>query len=77
MRTVILAAMCAALSSAQMPHPMAAGGSYIGVMMQEVDKGGVEITVVEPDSPADKGGLKVGDLVQKFNGQRVDGMQQL
>jgi serine protease Do len=87
MRFVILAAMCAALGSAQTPHAVVAGGSYIGVMMQEVDserakalklheEGGVEITVVEPDSPADKGGLKVGDVVQKYNGQRVEGMQQ-
>jgi len=87
MRSVILVAMCAALSSAQAPRTVVAGGSYIGVMMQEVDserakalklheEGGVEITVVEPDSPAEKGGLKVGDVVQKVNGQRVEGMQQ-
>jgi serine protease Do len=79
--------MCAVLSSAQTPRTVVAGGSYIGVMMQEIDSerakalklpdvGGVEITVVEPDSPADKGGLKVGDVVQKYNGQRVEGMQQ-
>lgn len=87
MRSVILIAMCAILSPAQTPHAMAAGGSYIGVMMQEIDserakalklheEGGVEITVVEPDSPAEKGGLKVGDVVQKYNGQHVDGMLQ-
>lgn len=87
MKSVILVAMCAALGSAQTPHAVPAAGSYIGVMMQEVDserakalklheEGGVEITVVEPDSPAEKGGLKVGDVVQKVNGQRVEGMQQ-
>ena len=66
---------------------MAMGGSYIGVMMQEVDserakalklheEGGVEITVVEPDSPAEKAGLKAGDVVLKYSGLRVEGMQQ-
>ena len=87
MRSVILIAMSAILGFAQTPRPMVAGGSYIGVMMQEVDSerakvlklheaGGVEITVVEPDSPAEKAGLKVGDVVLKYNGLRVEGMQQ-
>jgi serine protease Do len=87
MKCVILVAVCAVLGSAQTPRTVVVGGSYIGVMMQEIDserakalklhdEGGVEITVVEPDSPADKGGLKVGDVVEKYNGQRVEGMQQ-
>jgi serine protease Do len=87
MWSVILIAMSAILGFAQTPRPMVAGGSYIGVMMQEVDSerakvlklheaGGVEITVVEPDSPAEKAGLKVGDVVLKYNGLRVEGMQQ-
>jgi len=87
MRSVILVTICAALSSAQAPRTVVAGGSYIGVMMQEIDseraktlklhqEGGVEITVVEQDSPAEKAGLKVGDVVLKYNGQRVEGMQQ-
>ncbi len=66
-----------------------AGGqtSFIGVMVQEIDserakklklpnESGVEITRVEPDSPADKGGLKVGDVIMQYNGQRVEGMEQ-
>lgn len=84
MRSLILIGLSAAIGMAQTPRAVpASGGSYIGVMMQERanaaklhEEGEVEITVVEPDSPAEKGGLKVGDLVLKFNGQRVEGMQQ-
>jgi serine protease Do len=74
-------------SFAQTPHMAPAGGSYIGVMMQEVDGDrakalklseatGVELTVVEPDSPAEKARLKVGDVVLRYNGQRVEGNEQ-
>jgi serine protease Do len=79
-------------ASAQTPRvqkvatPVGAG-SYIGVMMQEVDsqrakelklteEAGVEITRVTPDSPADKAGLKTGDVVMRYNGQRIEGMEQ-
>ena len=87
MRSLILVGLSIVLGFGQTPRAVPAGGSYIGVMMQEVDserakalklheEGGVEITVVEPESPAEKAGLKIGDVVQKYNGQRVEGMQQ-
>jgi serine protease Do len=90
MRFVILIGLCGLsmpASFAQTAHAGTPGGSYIGVMMQEVDgerakalklgeAAGVEITVVEQDGPAEKAGLKVGDVVLKFNGQRVDGNEQ-
>ena len=88
MRSVVTVGLCAILSTfAQTPKIVASGGTYIGVMMQEVDSerakalklreaGGVEITVVEPESPAERGGLKVGDVVLKYNGQRVEGNEQ-
>ena len=63
------------------------GGSYLGINIAEVDaeraktlklpfEEGVEVTRVEPDSPADKAGLKVGDVVLEYNGERVEGMEQ-
>lgn len=65
----------------------ASSGSYLGVMVQEIDsdraktlklreEAGVEITRGEPDSPAEKAGLKSGDAILQYNGQRVEGMEQ-
>jgi serine protease Do len=64
-----------------------AQGSFLGVGVAEIDasrskalklkeEAGVEVTRVEQDSPAEKAGLKVGDVVLEFNGQRVDGTEQ-
>ncbi len=63
------------------------GGSYLGVNLAEIDSNrardlklretyGVEITRVEEGSPAEKAGLKPNDVVQEYNGQRVEGMEQ-
>ena len=66
----------------------AAGGqSFLGVAVAEVDSNrarelhlkeehGVEITRIEEESAAAKAGLKTGDVVQGYNGQRVEGMEQ-
>jgi len=81
-----------ALAPGQTPAPKAmkfpAGpSSFIGVMVQEIDgdrakelklreEYGVECTRIEADSPAEKAGLKVGDTIQQYNGQRVEGMEE-
>ncbi len=66
---------------------LATSGSYLGVNVQEIDsdrakalklreEAGVEITSVKADSPAEKAGLKSGDAILQYNGQRVEGMEQ-
>jgi serine protease Do len=41
------------------------------------EEAGVEVTQVEPDSGAAKAGLKEGDVVLEFNGQKVAGWEEL
>lgn len=63
-------------------------GSYLGIGIQEItaerakalklrEETGVEITRVAPDSPADKAGLKEGDVVMQYNGTKIEGFEQL
>lgn len=77
----------AATGAMYMAFAGGAGISFLGVNIAEVDaerakalklpaEQGVEITRVETDSPADKAGLKVGDVVLEYNGERVEGMEQ-
>jgi serine protease Do len=62
-------------------------GSYLGVGVADInaervkalklkEERGVEVTRVEDNSPATKAGLKVGDVVLDYNGQRVEGTAQ-
>jgi serine protease Do len=63
------------------------GGSFLGVGVKEIDaerakalklreEFGVEITHIEEGSPAEKAGLQKGDVVQHYQGQRVEGTEQ-
>ncbi|MBV8811273.1 MAG: PDZ domain-containing protein [Acidobacteriaceae bacterium] len=64
------------------------GGSYLGVQLSDIDSDraatlslgeprGVEITAVEPGSPAEQAGLKPGDVLLSYNGENILGAQQL
>jgi serine protease Do len=66
----------------------AAETPYLGVGGQDLssdrakalklkEERGAEVTVVYPDSAADKAGLKDGDVVLEFNGQKVEGWEHL
>ncbi len=63
------------------------GGTYLGVGVVDVDSErartlklkedrGVEISSVTEGGPADKAGIKQGDVVLEYNGQAVEGMTQ-
>jgi len=63
------------------------GSSYLGIGVVEVsqdrakelhlkDDRGVEVRCVDEDRPAEKAGLKEGDVVLEYNGQRVEGGEQ-
>jgi serine protease Do len=66
---------------------MVQGGSYLGIAVQELsteraqalklkEERGVEVTIVEQASPAEQAGLKVGDVVLEFAGEKVQGIYQ-
>jgi serine protease Do len=61
--------------------------SYLGVGIKDVDsdrakalklkeEAGIEVTRVDENSPAEKAGLKTGDVILDYNGQRVEGIEQ-
>lgn len=68
---------------------MTLGGSvsYLGIGVKEIlgerakelklkEEAGVEVTRVDSNSPAEKAGLKAGDAVLEYQGNRVEGAEQ-
>jgi serine protease Do len=67
---------------------LSTGAPYLGIGVKDIDADsakklnlkevrGVEITQVEENSPAAKAGIKEGDVVLEYNGQPVEGGEQL
>src|SRR5689334_5069501 len=63
-----------------------ARGTHIGVSVRDADdsdakdtkqaKTGVVVDSVEPDGPADKAGVKAGDVIAEFDGEKVRSVRQ-
>lgn len=64
------------------------GSGYLGVSVRDIshdeasslklpDDSGVEVTVVDQDSPAGKAGIKEHDVIRSFNGEKVESRAQL
>lgn len=51
-------------------------GGEIGVRITDAASGGVEVTDVQPDSAAARAGLKAGDVIVQFDGERVRSSRQ-
>jgi serine protease Do len=58
-------------------------GAHIGVSIEDLSdadakqlKGGVRVETVTPGGPADKAGIKAGDTITEFDGDRVRSTQQ-
>src|SRR2546430_2260392 len=67
---------------------VATSAGYLGIGAQDIDAEraktlklsevrGAEIKSVIDDSPAAKAGFKEGDVVLEYNGQKVEGIEQL
>jgi serine protease Do len=78
-----------AQNPAPRPHTVTVtmSGSYLGVGVLDVDaerakalklkeETGVEVTNVTAGGPAEKAGIKAGDVVLAYNGQPVEGIEQ-
>jgi serine protease Do len=61
---------------------IAGRGAHIGLAVEDLDETdakqnrGVRVETVTPDGPADKAGIKAGDVISEFDGERVRGTVQ-
>src|SRR4030095_1836876 len=56
---------------------LAQGTGWIGLSIEDQKENGAIISRVQPNSPAEKAGLKEGDIILEFNKESVVGAQQL
>ena len=74
--------------STNAPSAFVASRGYLGVALSDIDADrasvlqlqedrGVEVLTVEEGSPADKSGIRPGDVLLNYNGEKILGVQQL
>jgi S1-C subfamily serine protease len=49
------------------------GGGHLGVTLEDGQEPGAVVKDVQPDTPAAKAGLQAGDVIVRYQGQRVEG----
>lgn len=47
------------------------GNGYMGLASEARDGGGLRVTQVGDDSPAKEAGVRVGDIIRRFNGEEI------
>lgn len=69
--TLALQTMMLAYPAPRDREPPDKGPGFLGVTFEAGNMEGVLVTEVRPDGPADKAGLKVDDVIVKFNGESI------
>jgi putative serine protease PepD len=59
------------IAGGKVQHP------YVGILIQDVPSGGARITRVFHGTPADKAGLKIGDVVTAYDGKAITNADEL
>ena len=67
-------------------HGQVMNKAYMGISVADVDStminqynmvAGAYVSIIEKDSPAEKAGLKIGDIIVEFNGEKIESVSQL